>query len=244
MVCSESVTGAPANAAKYPQVRTVAFHQGQGHGTKRPRGSRARRGLQIDGGIGLDVLFAIAAVVSDGASGEVDIVANDPGAPRCGQKLGVLFPAWSVRSAAISASRLKPGTSTVPDAKGAPTVTTGPYSVKNKLWHAGRNHRLRVTPAKRNVSARYGKPPTLGRIAIARWKAASKFSIALLMLLPLLANGFHHSPIIGSAQTVTTTRPRRTGCSTSSCACAISDRETRHQNFPRRPLHLVPSCPH
>jgi hypothetical protein len=34
MVCSESVTGAPANAAKYPQVRTVAFMSTRVKGTE------------------------------------------------------------------------------------------------------------------------------------------------------------------------------------------------------------------
>src|SRR5580704_5269568 len=48
------------------------------------------------------------------------------------------------------------------------------------LWHAGRNHWLRVTPARRRISARYGKPPTFGRTAIARLWAACKLSIALL----------------------------------------------------------------
>lgn len=42
----------------------------------------------------------------------------------------VLFPAWSVRNAAIRASRSNGGTSTVPDAKGVPWVTTGPCSVR------------------------------------------------------------------------------------------------------------------
>ena len=39
---------------------------------------------------------------------------------------------------------------------------------------------LRVTPARRSVSARKGKPPTLGRPAMARSSAACRFSIALL----------------------------------------------------------------
>jgi len=39
---------------------------------------------------------------------------------------------------------------------------------------------LRVTPARRRVSARYGKPATKGRPAMARCSAACRFSIALL----------------------------------------------------------------
>src|ERR1017187_1273398 len=49
------------------------------------------------------------------------------------------------------------------------------------LSQAGRNHRLRATPARRSASAKYGNPPTLGRPAMARFWAACRFSIALLI---------------------------------------------------------------
>src|ERR1700680_1111620 len=75
---------------------------------------------------------------------------------------------------------------------------------------------LRVTPAWRNVSARYGKPPTSGRIAIALWNAASRFSIALLIRSPFAREPLPPSAFHESAHPVTTTRPRRTGCSVNS----------------------------
>ena len=51
-------------------------------------------------------------------------------------------------------------------------VITAPSWVKYKLWHAGKIQKFRVTPARRKVSARYGKPPTFGRLATAFCRAA------------------------------------------------------------------------
>src|ERR1700689_2960396 len=69
----------------------------------------------------------------------------------------------------------------MPDTRGASCVTTGPWSVKNKLWHPGRDQILRLAPARRRHSARKGNPPTFGRIAAACSIAFVKLSIALLM---------------------------------------------------------------
>jgi hypothetical protein len=60
----------------------------------------------------------------------------------------------------------------------------GPSSVRNKLWQTGSYHTFRMTPpACRRVSAKQGNPPTLGRIAAARFIAWFKFSIALLRII-------------------------------------------------------------
>jgi len=74
----------------------------------------------------------------------------------------------------------------MPDASGAPTTITGPASVKYRLWHAGKYQRLRFTPTRRKVSARYGKPQTFGLPAIARCCASCSFSIAALIMSPLI----------------------------------------------------------
>lgn len=44
--------------------------------------------------------------------------------------------------------------------------------------------RQRVTPACRRASARYGNPPSLGRMAAARSKAARRRSVAVFMASP------------------------------------------------------------
>jgi hypothetical protein len=80
----------------------------------------------------------------------------------------------------------------MPVANGLLWITTGPSWVKNRLWQAGRNQIFRVTPACRNVSARYGNPPAFGRMDAARFKAASKFSIALPINI-----SFHNQGVIG-----------------------------------------------
>src|SRR5580700_8026074 len=101
---------------------------------------------------------------------------------------------------------------------------------------------LRVTPAWRNVSARYGKPPTFGRIAIALWNAASRFSIALLIRSPFAREPLPPSAFHESAHPVTTTRPRRTGCSVNSRPTP-QDRPTLCPLFSFR-LQLANSSPH
>jgi hypothetical protein len=104
------------------------------YGTEWPAPSRSRRGFEIGRRISLDILFTIAAVLCDGSRGEVDIVRTTPARHDASRNSGnVLFPAWSVRSAATSASRSNGGISTVPEANAAPMVTTGPSSVKYKL---------------------------------------------------------------------------------------------------------------
>src|SRR5215475_5259868 len=78
------------------------------------------------------------------------------------------------------------------------------------LWQDGKLHKLRFTPARRRVSAKYGNPPTLGRPAIARFIAPSNFSIALL-------NGFlRPAPIVPL----------------SSCACPSEASSAEANRFP------------
>jgi hypothetical protein len=83
-------------------------------------------------------------------------------------------------------SRLKVGTSAIPETNGVPCITTGPSLVRKRPWHAGRDQTFLMAPARHSVSARWGKPPTLGRLATARLCAASRFSTALLILVPFL----------------------------------------------------------
>jgi hypothetical protein len=115
------------------------------------------------------------------------IPAPQEAAKNCGNVL-------STRSALIKASRSKRGTSTAPDTNGVPCITTGPCSVRYRLSQAGRNQRLRATPARRRVSPRYGNPPIFGRPAIARCCAACKFSIASLMCIFLIPSVYGQSP--------------------------------------------------
>src|SRR5271155_63711 len=89
----------------------------------------------------------------------------------------------------MRASSSKAGTSTAPLTKGAPCVTTGPSCVKKRLWQDGSDHTLRVTPAFRRTSARYGKPPTRGRFAPANFIASVRLSIALLTRFLLIRLG-------------------------------------------------------
>ena len=81
------------------------------------------------------ILLPIAPVIRDDACGEVDIVANNPVAPRCSQKFreraftGLVCSQRLNQRLAVKMVK----TPTVPDANGAPMVTIGPSSVKYKL---------------------------------------------------------------------------------------------------------------
>jgi hypothetical protein len=69
----------------------------------------------LNGRILFSIFVATAAVVSDDASIEVDVVADTPARHEAVRNSGnVLSPAWSVRRAVMSASRSNGGTSTVP----------------------------------------------------------------------------------------------------------------------------------
>jgi hypothetical protein len=81
-----------------------------------------------------DVTLVCTPEICAGAGGEINFRAHHPGLPASQQELRkVLLPAWSVRNAAMSASRLNFGTSAVPDSNGVPWLTTGPAAVSWRL---------------------------------------------------------------------------------------------------------------
>lgn len=136
----------------------------------------------------------------------------------------------------MRASRLKAGMSTLPDTSGVPCMTTEPSLVRNTLWHAGSDQIFRLTPARRRVSARYGNPPTLGRIAAARLKALSKFSIAWLKrILPIDSAGIIQRPfgrVLANSDVTLLARPLRQ--SRPGCHPQL-ETHARRQHKPGRP---------
>src|SRR5271154_2718683 len=88
------------------------------------------------------------------------------------------------------AASSKAGTSIAPLARGVPCMMTGPSFVRKRLWQDGNDHTLRVTPAFRRTSAKYGKPPTWGRPACATFRASVRLSIAWLTRFLLIRLGY------------------------------------------------------
>jgi len=94
-------------------------------------GLDAQAQLDFDRGIAFEVHLALAPIIGNGARFEIDFVADDAARQLVARNSGkVLFPAWSVRSAASRASLLNSGTSAMPEISGVPCTTTGPNSVK------------------------------------------------------------------------------------------------------------------
>lgn len=56
------------------------------------------REYHVDARIRLDIFFTVPVVIGDGVSGEIDIVANDSGAPPVSQKLGERAIAGLIRA--------------------------------------------------------------------------------------------------------------------------------------------------
>ena len=92
-----------------------------------------------------------------------------------------MCPAWSARSASMTAPRSNAGTSLIAEISGVAGSTTAPASVTYTVWPAGSVHSLRWIPAWRRTSARTGKPPTFGRISAARRWALWMVSVIVLM---------------------------------------------------------------
>ena len=137
-------------------------------------------GLHLDGRVRLHILFSPSPIVGTGARREIHVKAHDTGRPRRLQELReATFPAWSVRSAAISAASSKGGTSAMPVRSAVPCCTTGPAWVRYRLWQLGKDQRLRVTPARGHVlgqvreaaDLRAARPsPAAGRRSDFRWR--------------------------------------------------------------------------
>jgi hypothetical protein len=149
---------------------------------------RPKELVKFDRRIIFDVLFAIRALVGYFAGGEIHVIAHHSRAPASRKELWKcaftsLIDSKSPNQGFPIKGRYVHGARHERNA----FIMTGPCAVRNKLWHAGSDQMLRVTPACRRLSARYGNPPTFGRMAAALCIAAFRLSIAVLMKVPLLS---------------------------------------------------------
>ena len=134
----------------------VVLHLGKTHVARNASESRGNDGRSIyayagftltdfDGRIGFDVFLGIAAEVGDGTGGKIHVITNNSRTPSGFETLEKCFfqpdPFAMLRLG--HPGRIS-GTSTAPDSDGAPCITPGPSSVRNRLWHAGQRPEVPV----------------------------------------------------------------------------------------------------
>lgn len=111
--------------------------------------------FEFDGGISLNVLLAVAAQIPHRARGKVHLITHNPRAPTRCEKLwkrafsGLIDADRRDQSLAVESRHVSSA-----DSKGGPCMTTGPSSVRYKLWHAQRP----------DVAANSGAPQSFGKV--------------------------------------------------------------------------------